>query len=230
MTEAELVRLIDHTLLKPEATPDDIRRLCGEARRHRFASACMNPAFVLLAARELAGSGVKVCTVAGFPLGASLPETKRHEAENAIRQGAGEIDMVIHVGALRAGDAAGVEAEIRLLAETCHAAGVPLKVILEMALLTREEKIAGATAAMNAGADFVKTSTGFGPGGATVEDVALLREVVGTRLGVKASGGIRTLGDLQRMVAAGASRIGTSSGTKIVSEFLAAKSGPAASR
>jgi deoxyribose-phosphate aldolase len=222
MTEAELVRLIDHTLLKPEATPGDIRRLCAEAREHRFASACMNPAYVSLAAAELAGSGVKVCSVAGFPLGASLPATKRQEAESAIRQGAGEIDMVIHVGALRAGDAGGVEAEIRLLAETCHAHGVPLKVILEMALLTREEKIRGATAAMYAGADFVKTSTGFDPGGATVEDVALLREVVGDRLGVKASGGIRTLADLERMVAAGASRIGTSSGTKIVAEFRAA--------
>lgn len=223
MTEAELVRLIDHTLLKPEAGPEDIRRLCGEARQHHFASACVNPVYVELVATELAGSGVKVCSVAGFPLGANAGETKVEEAERAIRLGADEIDMVIHVGALRAGDAAGVEAEIRKLAAACHAQGALLKVILEMALLSQEQKIQGARAAMAAGADFVKTSTGFGPGGATVEDVALLREVVGTRLGVKASGGIRTLEDLQRMVAAGASRIGTSSGARIVQEFRAAR-------
>lgn len=226
MTEAELVCLIDHTVLKPESTPDDIRRVCAEARRHHFASACVNPAYVPLVAAELAGSGVKICSVAGFPLGANLPESKVEEAERAIRLGADEIDMVIHVGALRAGDAAGVEAEIRLMASACHAQGALLKVILEMALLSQEQKIQGAEAAMAAGADFVKTSTGFGPGGATVEDVALLREVVGDRLGVKASGGIRTLADLQRMVAAGASRIGTSSGAKIVAEFRAAGGSP----
>jgi deoxyribose-phosphate aldolase len=219
MTEAELVRLIDHTLLKPEAAPDDVRRLCAEAREFGFASVCVNPVYVPLAASLLAGSGVKVCAVAGFPLGASLTRTKLFEAESAIRLGAAEIDMVIHVGALRAGDDAGVENEIRQLALLCHAHGALLKVILETALLTHDEKVRGATAAMNARADFVKTSTGFGPGGATVEDVALLRSVVGSRLGVKASGGIRSLADLERMVEAGASRIGTSSGARIVQEF-----------
>ena len=222
MTEAELVHLIDHTVLKPEAAPDDVRRLCAEAREFGFASACVNPAYVPLAASLLAGSAVKVCAVAGFPLGASLTRTKLFEAESAIRLGAAEIDMVIHVGALRAGDDDGVENEVRQLARLCHARGALLKVILEMALLSQEEKIRGATAAMNAGADFVKTSTGFGPGGATVEDVALLRSVVGSRLGVKASGGIRSLADLERMVAAGASRIGTSSGGRIVGEFRSA--------
>jgi deoxyribose-phosphate aldolase len=219
MTEAELARLIDHTLLKPEAAPEDVRRLCAEAREFGFASACVNPAYVPLAASLLAGSGVKVCAVAGFPLGASLTRTKVFEAESALRVGAAEIDMVIHVGALRAGDDAAVENEILQLARACHARGALLKVILETALLTNEQKTCGAAAAMNAGADFVKTSTGFGPGGATVEDVALLRSVVGSRLGVKASGGIRSLADLERMVAAGASRIGTSSGAKIIQEF-----------
>ncbi|HEV2386136.1 MAG TPA: deoxyribose-phosphate aldolase [Candidatus Acidoferrales bacterium] len=226
MTAAELARLIDHTLLKPEAAPDDVRRLCAEAREHQFASACVNPVYVPLAASLLADSPVKVCAVAGFPLGASLPGTKLVEARAAIRLGAGEIDMVIQIGALRGGDDAAVENEIRLLADACHERGALLKVILEMALLTREEKIRSATAAMNAGADFVKTSTGFGPGGATVDDVALLRSVVGTRLGVKAAGGIRSLDDLERMVAAGATRIGTSSGARILAEFRA-RSSPA---
>lgn len=221
LTAAELARLIDHTLLKPEATADDVRRLCGEAREHQFASACVNAVYVPLAASLLAYSAVKVCAVAGFPLGAGLPGTKLVEAKSAIRLGAAEIDMVIHVGALRSGDDSAVENEIRLLAEACHDRGALLKVILEMALLNHEEKVRGATAAMNAGADFVKTSTGFGPGGATVEDVALLRSVVGARLGVKASGGIRTLEDLERMVAAGATRIGTSSGARILAEFRA---------
>jgi deoxyribose-phosphate aldolase len=221
MTAAELARLIDHTLLKPEATADDIRKLCAEAREHEFASACVNPVYVPLAASLLASSPVKVCAVAGFPLGASLPGTKLVEAKSAIRLGAAEIDMVIHVGAIRSGDDAAVENEIRLLAEACHERGAQLKAILEMALLTREEKVRAATAAMNAGADFVKTSTGFGPGGATVEDVALLRSVAGSKMGVKASGGVRTLEDLERMVAAGASRIGTSSGARILAEFRA---------
>ena len=224
MTEAELVRLIDHTLLKPEATPEDVRRLAAEAREHGFASACVNPAYVPLVASVLAGSAVKTCAVAGFPLGASLTRTKLLEAESAMRLGATEIDMVIHVGALRAGDDAAVESEIRQLADLCHGRGTLLKVILETALLSSEEKARGARAAMNAGADFVKTSTGFGPGGATIEDVALLRATVGVRLGVKASGGIRTLADLERMVAAGASRIGTSSGTRIVAEFRSSSS------
>lgn len=224
MTEAELVRLIDHTLLKPEAAPDDIRRLCDEARQFGFASACVNPVYVPLAASLLSGGPVKVCAVAGFPLGASPARTKLFEAENALEAGAAEIDMVIHVGALRGGNDAAVEDEIRRLSDACHARGALLKVILETALLSREEKVRGATAARNAGADFVKTSTGFGPGGATVEDVALLRSVVGSALGVKASGGIRTFADLERMVEAGATRIGTSSGAKIVAEFRARSS------
>jgi deoxyribose-phosphate aldolase len=223
MTEAELVALIDHTLLRPDATPDDVERLCRDARQYRFAAAVVAPVYVPAAARLLEGSGIPVCTVIGFPHGTSLTRVKLFEAERALALGAGELDVVIHVGALRAGRDEAVETEIRQLAELCHGLRARLKVILETALLSDEEKRRGALLALQAGADFVKTSTGFGPGGATAEDVRLLAEAVGGRIGVKASGGIRTLEDLQRMVAAGATRIGTSSGVRIVEELRAAQ-------
>jgi deoxyribose-phosphate aldolase len=211
--------LLDQTLLKPEARAEDVRRLCEDAARWGVAAAVVNPCFVSLAAKCLQGTPVHVATVAGFPLGASRPEVKRHEAERALEDGATEVDMVIHVGSLRAGDDAAVEADIRGVTQVCHASGALVKVILEMALLNEEEKRRGALAAVSAGADFVKTSTGFGPGGATVEDVALLRATVGPAMGVKAAGGIRTMADVARMLAAGASRIGTSSGVAILEEL-----------
>ncbi len=208
--------LIDHTLLKPEATRDDVRKLCQEARKYTFASVCINPYWVPLAAAELAGSPVKVCTVVGFPLGANMTETKRSEAESAVRAGAEEIDMVINVGALRSGDYDTVKVDIQSVVEVSHRAGAIVKVILETALLDDNQKAIGCTLARMAGADFVKTSTGFGPSGATAHDVALMRLVVGDNMGVKAAGGIRTLEDLQKMTAAGASRIGASASVKII--------------
>ncbi len=214
--DASIARLIDHTLLKPEATRDDIRRLCAEARRYGFASVCVNPYWTALAARELAGSPVKVCAVAGFPLGASLASIKKAEAEAALQDGAREIDMVMNIGALRSGELEVVEQEIRLAADACHRRGAILKVILETGLLEDGQKAAACVLAKLAGADFVKTSTGFGPSGATVRDVALMRLVVGPGMGVKAAGGIRTRQDLERMVAAGATRIGASAGVRIL--------------
>jgi deoxyribose-phosphate aldolase len=214
--DAEIASLIDHTLLKPEATKDDIRRLCAEARKYSFASVCINPCWVPLAASELAGSPVKVCTVAGFPLGANSTAIKRTEAEAAAREGAREIDMVINVGALRSGDYDAVSADIRAVVDASHKAGAIVKVILETALLDDNQKTVACTLAKVAGADFVKTSTGFGPGGATARDVALMRSVVGPEMGVKAAGGIRTLDDLRSMAAAGATRIGASASVKIV--------------
>jgi deoxyribose-phosphate aldolase len=212
-------QLIDHTLLRPDATKADIERLCREARHFKFYSVCVNPTWVSLARRLLAGSGVKVCCVAGFPLGAQLPETKAMEARAAIRQGAKEIDMVINIGALRSGDDALVLRDIRSVVETCRDGSALCKVILETSLLTNEEKGRACKLAVKARADFVKTSTGFGPGGATVGDVALMSRIVSEKgLGVKASGGIRKLADLRRMVQAGATRIGTSSGIKILQE------------
>lgn len=212
-------RLVDHTLLKPEAQPDDIRRACEEAAGAGFAAMVVNPSYVALAAEQLKGSGVRVATVAGFPLGASRKEVKRHEAERGLEDGASEVDMVIRVGVLKAGDDEAVEDEIHELAELCHERQAILKVILECALLTDEEKERGARAAVRAGADFVKTSTGFGPGGATREDVALLRSVVGRDAGVKAAGGIRTLADAGSMLAAGASRLGMSSSVSVLDEL-----------
>jgi deoxyribose-phosphate aldolase len=211
-----IASIIDHTLLKPEATRDDIRRLCAEARQYGFASVCVNPYWVPLAVSELSGSPGKVCTVAGFPLGASTAAMKRAEAEAAIAAGAQEIDMVINVGALRSGDYHVVDAEIRAVAGACHRAGAIVKTILETALLDQREKAVACAIARLAGADFVKTSTGFASGGATAEDVALMRRVVGPEVGVKAAGGIRTVEDFQRMVAAGATRIGASASVKIV--------------
>lgn len=211
-----IARLIDHTLLKPEATRAQIITLCAEARDHGFASVCVNPYWVPIAARELAGSGVSVCTVCGFPLGATTSSTKAHEAGEAVAAGAREIDMVINVGALRSGDHEAVQRDIELVAAATHAGNAILKVIIEAALLEDAEKTAACTLAKAAGAEFVKTSTGFGPGGATLADVALMRAAVGPELGVKAAGGIRTLEELEAMVAAGANRIGTSSGVRIV--------------
>ncbi len=222
-----LARLIDHTLLKPDATAGEIRNLCAEAIRHGFAAVCVNPCWVALCAAELRGSPVKVCTVAGFPLGATVTAAKRVEAETAIRNGAGEVDMVLNVGALIAGDTGRVRLDIQAVAEACHRGGAILKVILETALLTDARKVAACELARAAGADFVKTSTGFGPAGATVADVALLRRSVGAELGVKAAGGIRTLEDARAMVRAGASRIGSSSGVKIMEAAAREASGTA---
>lgn len=222
MTEAELAQRIDHTLLRPEATAADVERLCEEARRYRFAAVVVQPIYVPLAVRRMASSSVAVATVIGFPHGATTTRVKLFEAERCLLAGARELDMVIALGALRAGADAVVETEIALLAQLCHRFGARLKVILETALLDEEEKRRGARLALEAGADFVKTSTGFGPGGATVEDVALLAQVVAGRIGVKAAGGIRTLADAQRMLQAGATRIGTSAGVRILEELRAA--------
>ncbi len=214
--DPEIAALIDHTLLKPDATRDDIRRICAEARKYSFASVCINPYWAPLAAAELKGSPVKVCTVVGFPLGANSTAIKRAEAEAAARAGAQEIDMVINVGALRSGDFDTVKQDIEAVVEVSHKLGAIVKVILETALLDDNQKTVACTLARLAGADFVKTSTGFGPSGATAQDVALMRRIVGPEMGVKAAGGIRTLEDLRAMAAAGATRIGASASVKIV--------------
>lgn len=213
----DLAQYIDHTLLTPEATADDIDRLCDEAERYRFASVCINPTWVRRAANNLRGTGVPVCTVIGFPLGATTTEVKAMEARKALRDGAREIDMVINIGALKSGDQELVYNDIAKVADAAHEVGAICKVILETALLTDEEKVIASALAKRARADFVKTSTGFGPGGATVYDVALMRETVGPEMGVKASGGVRTAGDAEDMIAAGATRIGASAGVQIVS-------------
>jgi len=211
-----IASLIDHTLLKPEATESDITRLCREAREHGFKTVCVNPYWVDVARRKLSDSSVLVCTVIGFPLGANLTEVKLSEARLALEQGAAELDMVQNAGALRSGDSAFVQAEIAALARVAHAGGAILKVILETSVLSEEEKVAGCRLAVDAGADFVKTSTGFSAAGATESDVRLMRATVGPSMGVKASGGVRTLDALRRMVEAGATRIGTSSGVQII--------------
>lgn len=210
--------MIDHTLLKPEATPDQVAQLCYEARKHGFASVCVNPTHVRLCAQLLRGSPVKVCTVVGFPLGATPPEVKAFETQQAIDEGAGEIDMVINIGAIKSKDYEHAVRDVRSVVRAAHAKGAIVKVIIEAALLTDEEKIAACLISKEAGADFVKTSTGFGPGGATAADVALMRKVVGPGVGVKAAGGIRNLADAQKMVDAGANRIGASAGVKILAE------------
>jgi deoxyribose-phosphate aldolase len=209
---------IDHTLLKPEATPDQIAQLCYEARKHGFASVCVNPTHVRLCAQLLRGSPVKVCTVVGFPLGATPPEVKAFETQQAIDDGASEIDMVINIGAVKAKDYEAAARDVCAVVRAAHAKGSIVKVIIEAALLTDEEKIAACLICKEAGADFVKTSTGFGPGGATVADVALMRKVVGPGMGVKAAGGIRNLADAQKLIEAGATRIGASAGVKILAE------------
>ncbi len=214
--DASIAALIDHTLLKPEATAADIQKLCAEARHYRFASVCVNPCWVSLGARELAGSGVNVCTVAGFPLGASASAVKSFEAGVALRDGAREIDMVLNIGCLRGGSYDAVRDDIAAVVETAHLGGASVKVILETSLLTTEEKLAACRLAQEAGADFVKTSTGFSLAGATAEDVTLMRRAVGPVMGVKASGGIRTLYDLKKMVAAGATRVGASASVRIM--------------
>ena len=210
--------LIDHTLLKPEATDEDIKKLCEEAARFRFASVCVNPTWVRAAACNLQGTGVPVCTVIGFPLGATLSDVKAYEARRAIFDGAREVDMVINVGALRSGDDCLVEHDIRLVAEAAHEYNAICKVIIETALLNDDEKVRACRAAKQAGADFVKTSTGFSKGGATVADIALMRRTVGADLGVKASGGVKGLDDARKLVEAGATRIGASVGVKIAQE------------
>src|SRR5215467_227076 len=215
--------LVDHTLLKPEATDEDIKKLCQEAATYRFASVCVNPTWVRAAACHLQGTGVPVCTVIGFPLGATLPDVKAYEARRSILDGAREVDMVINVGALKSGDDCLVEHDIRSVAQVAHEYDVTCKVIIETALLTDDEKVRACVAARNAGADFVKTSTGFSKGGATVADVALMRRVVGSELGVKASGGVKSIDDARAMVEAGATRIGASVGVKIAQEAAGVK-------
>jgi len=210
--------MIDHTLLKPDATRGDIEKLCREAREFQFATVCVNPGWVAAAASLLRGSGVGVCSVVGFPLGATTADVKNYETRRAIFDGATEIDMVINIGALKSGDLRVVERDIEAVVEPCRQCGALSKVIIEAALLTDEEKITACTLSKAAGADFVKTSTGFGPAGATTADVALMRRVVGSEMGVKAAGGVRDLQQVKAMVAAGATRIGASAGVRIVKE------------
>ena len=214
--DLKLAKLIDHTLLKPDATQQEIAQLCFEARKYGFASVCINPSWVPLCSQLLKDSPVKVCTVIGFPLGATAPEVKAFEAENAIKQGATEIDMVINIGALKARDLEVVAKDIRGVVNASHARGAIVKVIIETVLLTDEEKTIACLLSKEAGADFVKTSTGFAGGGATVSDVALMRRTVGPEMGVKASGGVRTFEDAENMIKAGATRIGASAGVKII--------------
>jgi deoxyribose-phosphate aldolase len=215
--------LVDHTLLKPEASDADIRKLCEEAAQYRFASVCVNPSWVRAAACNLRGSGVPVCTVVGFPLGATLPDVKAYEARRAIFDGAKEVDMVINIGALKSGDDCAVEFDIRAVVEASHEYDVLVKVIIEAALLNDDEKVRACLAAQRAGADFVKTSTGFAKHGATVADVALMRRTVGAGMGVKAAGGVKGIEDARAMIEAGATRIGASVGVKIAQEASGAK-------
>src|SRR5256886_719604 len=216
--------LIDHTLLKPDASQTEIKHLCEEAAQYHFASVCVNPTWVRACACQLQGSGVPVCTVIGFPLGATLPDVKAYEARRAIMDGAREVDMVINVGALKSGDDCLVEHDIRSVVEVAHEYDVTCKVIIETALLTDDEKVRACQAAKRAGADSVKTSTGFSKGGATVADIALMCRVVGPELGVKASGGVKNIDDARAMVEAGATRIGASVGVKIAQEAGGSKS------
>ena len=214
MDKKTIAAMIDHTLLKPEATPAQIEKLCAEAAEYHFASVCVNPVYIPLAARLLKGTGVKVCCVVGFPLGAIAPEQKAAEAASCAAMGAEELDMVIHVGAAKAGDWALVQRDIEGVVKA--AAGHTVKVIIETCLLTDEEKVKACEAAKAAGAHFVKTSTGFSTGGATTHDIALMRKTVGPKMGVKASGGIRDYETAMAMIEAGANRIGASAGIAIV--------------
>ena len=214
MDKKTIAAMIDHTLLKPEATPAQIEKLCAEAAEYHFASVCVNPVYIPLAARLLKGTGVKVCCVVGFPLGAIAPEQKAAEAASCAAMGAEELDMVIHVGAAKAGDWALVQRDIAGVVKA--AAGRTVKVIIETCLLTDEEKVKACEAAKAAGAHFVKTSTGFSTGGATTHDIALMRKTVGPEMGVKASGGIRDYETAMAMIEAGANRIGASAGIAIV--------------
>jgi deoxyribose-phosphate aldolase len=228
--EQNLARMIDHTLLKPDATQEEIAQLCFEAKKHGFASVCVNPTWVSLSAQLLQGSPVKVCTVIGFPLGATSSETKAFETETAIKQGATEIDMVINIGALKARDLETVARDIRGVVNAAHTHGIIVKVIIETSLLTDEEKTIASLISKEAGADFVKTSTGFAGGGATVHDVELMRKAVGPEMGVKASGGVKTYEDAAKMIKAGATRIGASAGVKIIQGPGAGKEGGAPSK
>jgi len=211
--------LIDHTLVRADATRDDITRLCAEAVHHHFASVCVNACYVSLACTELRNSSVKVASTVGFPLGATLTDVKLKEATEVLRLGARELEIVMNIGALRSGDSLFVEADIRGIADLAHRYGAAVKVAIETALLNHEQKEMACRIAQAAGADFVKTSTGFSPTGATVEDVELLRSIVGPRFGVKASGGVRNAAQMRSLVAAGANRIGTSAGVAILREL-----------
>ncbi len=218
MNRRELARYFDHTLLKPEATPDQVRELCQEALDYHFASVCINPVFVPLAAEMLAGSDVEVCTVVGFPLGATTTAAKVAETELTLAQGATEVDMVLPIGLLKAGDEDRVRGDVGAVAAVCHAHGALLKVIIETALLTDDEKVTACRLSKEAGADYVKTSTGFSKHGATVEDVALMRETVGPEMGVKAAGGVGSYEEALAMIEAGATRIGASRSIAIVED------------
>ncbi len=226
---ASVATMIDHTLLKPDASRQNIEDLCREAAQFKFATVCVNPTWVGTCAKLLAGSGVGVCSVVGFPLGATTADVKGYETRRAIFDGAREIDMVINVGALKSGDLHTVERDIEAVTAPCRDCGAISKVIIEAALLTDDEKITACTLAKAAGADYVKTSTGFGPGGATPADVALMRRVVGAEMGVKAAGGIRDLEGLKAMVAAGATRVGASAGVKILQQARGEKPATATS-
>ncbi|AEH47172.1 deoxyribose-phosphate aldolase [Parageobacillus thermoglucosidasius] len=219
--ENNIAKMIDHTLLKADTTKAQIVKLCEEAKQYGFASVCVNPTWVATAAELLKGTDVKVCTVIGFPLGANTPETKAFETKNAIENGATEVDMVINIGALKDGNDDLVERDIRAVVEAAKGKAL-VKVIIETCLLTEEEKVRACQLAVKAGADYVKTSTGFSTGGATTEDVALMRKTVGPNIGVKASGGVRDIKSAMAMVEAGATRIGTSSGAAIVAGKTAA--------
>jgi deoxyribose-phosphate aldolase len=224
--DVNLARMIDHTLLKPDATPDKVIQLCVEARIYNFASVCVNPCNIQLCADLLHGSPVKVCSVIGFPFGATLPEIKAAEAQAVIQNGANEVDMVINIGALKGSDIELVGRDIRGVVTTAHAAGALCKVIIETALLTDEEKVTACQLAKAAEADFVKTSTGYGGGGATVQDIVLMRQAVGLQMGIKASGGIHTREEVEALVKAGATRIGASAGVKIISGIAASPTAP----
>jgi deoxyribose-phosphate aldolase len=215
----EIAKMIDHTLLKADAKKEEIEKLCEEAKEHHFASVCVNPTWVSLSSSLLEGTDVKVCTVIGFPLGANTPEVKAFEAQNAISNGATEVDMVINIGALKDGNDQEVKRDIQTVVEASK--GVLVKVIIETCLLTEDEKIRACKLAVEAGADYVKTSTGFSTGGATVEDVALMRKTVGPDVGVKASGGVRNAEGAKAVIEAGATRIGASSGIAIVNGYTA---------
>jgi len=225
----DVAQRIDHTLLKADATQAQVETLCAEALQHGFATVCVNPTWVPLCARLLGGSATGVCTVVGFPLGANLAEVKAFEAAQAAEQGACEVDMVINVGALKSGGYRSVERDVAAVVEAAHRRGAAVKVIIEAALLDDDEKVRACVLSKVAGADFVKTSTGFGPGGATAGDVALMRRVVGPRMGVKAAGGVRDYKQAQAMIEAGADRIGASVGVKIVQESQGAEPGTAGS-
>ena len=216
---ADMAGMIDHTILKPNATEDQLRQLCAEAREFGFATVCVNPAWVSLCAELLRGSTVKVCTVIGFPLGATLPEVKAFEAEHCARLGATELDMVINIGALKSRQHDAVKDDIAAVVNAAHALGAIVKVIIEAAYLTDEEKVEACVLSKAADADYVKTSTGFATSGATVEDVALMRRVVGPEMGVKAAGGVKTAEDAKAMIAAGATRIGSSASVRIIGEL-----------